>query len=387
MYTRIIDEIEDLLLLPTFATETVITTVLCFSYIYLEFLKFVYLRLTIYWKKIELFRQIPHMGRPYAGTSNMSSKISNQLDSASNSYPINADLSRHNPLSDVAGTGPMTSVTMTSVHHSSPKLIISKLKPRRTARLGSSAIRLQINGGSCSGKLCALSDNMMAERRARSVNDHLKIVTTTGTLDDTRRHVNPHRRYNRRSSRSCKRQNNSINHNHLLYLDTTTTTPFISHPLQKQPITHENTTTQTTIMMSVETMSPVALPTGPIEPMNVNNAQESLPPPPAHFKPRCHPKEPEVTKEVDDYFVKNWPFPNEKAIQKFHDAGFSRVTCCYYPEALDDRIHFACRLLTLLFLIDGKSPSTHTPSFQSCHDYGSVELILSVSRFTRRHVL
>ncbi|KAF9634872.1 hypothetical protein BFW01_g5767 [Lasiodiplodia theobromae] len=75
-------------------------------------------------------------------------------------------------------------------------------------------------------------------------------------------------------------------------------------------------------------------------------------PPPAHFVGKCHRLEPQVTAEVDGYFIKNWPFPSGKAIQKFRDAGFSRVTCCYYPEALDDRIHFACRLLTLLFLID-----------------------------------
>lgn len=76
-------------------------------------------------------------------------------------------------------------------------------------------------------------------------------------------------------------------------------------------------------------------------------------PPPSSLVPKCHPLEPKVTEEVDSYFIQHWPFPNAKAIQKFRDAGFSRVTCCYYPEALDDRIHFACRLLTLLFLIDG----------------------------------
>jgi len=28
------------------------------------------------------------------------------------------------------------------------------------------------------------------------------------------------------------------------------------------------------------------------------------------------------------------------------------VTCCYFPLAADDRIELACRLLTVLFLID-----------------------------------
>ncbi|KAF2677433.1 Aristolochene synthase in complex with 12,13 Difluorofarnesyl diphosphate [Lentithecium fluviatile CBS 122367] len=82
------------------------------------------------------------------------------------------------------------------------------------------------------------------------------------------------------------------------------------------------------------------------------NANPSRQPPDPYLKPKCHPLEPKITEEVDGYFIKNWPFPNERAIQKFRTAGFSRVTCCYYPEALDDRIHFGCRLLTLLFLID-----------------------------------
>lgn len=57
--------------------------------------------------------------------------------------------------------------------------------------------------------------------------------------------------------------------------------------------------------------------------------------------------------DVEQFFIKNWHFTDEKAVQKFCAAGFSRVTCCYFPNAKDDRIGFACRLLTLLFLIDG----------------------------------
>ncbi|KAI4217473.1 MAG: hypothetical protein LQ351_000068 [Letrouitia transgressa] len=88
--------------------------------------------------------------------------------------------------------------------------------------------------------------------------------------------------------------------------------------------------------------------------INAPAPAESLPPPtlPSRFKALCHPREPEVTEEVDGYFIDNWGFENEAAIQKFRDAGFSRVTCFYFPKALDDRIHFGCRLLTVLFLID-----------------------------------
>ena len=73
------------------------------------------------------------------------------------------------------------------------------------------------------------------------------------------------------------------------------------------------------------------------------------------LQPKCHHLESQVTKTVEDYFIENWPFSDEKAVRKFRDAGFSRVTCYYFPGALDERIEFACRLLTLLFLIDGMS--------------------------------
>ncbi|KAK1854263.1 aristolochene synthase [Colletotrichum chrysophilum] len=59
-----------------------------------------------------------------------------------------------------------------------------------------------------------------------------------------------------------------------------------------------------------------------------------------------------ISAEVNGFFLEHWPFENDKARKKFIAAGFSRVTCFYYPVALDDRIGFACRLLTLLFLID-----------------------------------
>lgn len=72
------------------------------------------------------------------------------------------------------------------------------------------------------------------------------------------------------------------------------------------------------------------------------------------FEPLCHPLVISVTKEVDGYFLQHWGFNNAKAKKKFVDAGFSRVTCFYFPKALDDRIHFACRLLAVLFLIDGE---------------------------------
>ncbi|OTB02484.1 hypothetical protein M426DRAFT_322581 [Hypoxylon sp. CI-4A] len=74
--------------------------------------------------------------------------------------------------------------------------------------------------------------------------------------------------------------------------------------------------------------------------------------PSSHWTPLIHPLSEKVTREVDGYYLQHWPFPDERSRKKFVAAGFSRVTCFYFPKALNDRIHFACRLLTVLFLID-----------------------------------
>jgi len=76
--------------------------------------------------------------------------------------------------------------------------------------------------------------------------------------------------------------------------------------------------------------------------------------PSSNWTAQIHPLHEKVCAEVDDYFLEHWPFPDEKARRKFVGAGFSRVTCLYFPKALERRIHYACRLLTLLFLVDGK---------------------------------
>lgn len=82
-------------------------------------------------------------------------------------------------------------------------------------------------------------------------------------------------------------------------------------------------------------------------------ANETWKIPSSNWTPLIHPRAEEVAREVDGYFLENWNFPNDRAQSVFLKAGFSRVTCLYFPLAKDDRIHFACRLLTVLFLIDG----------------------------------
>ncbi|KAI1380475.1 Aristolochene synthase [Hypoxylon crocopeplum] len=74
--------------------------------------------------------------------------------------------------------------------------------------------------------------------------------------------------------------------------------------------------------------------------------------PAPYFTPSWYYNMDQVIRNVDQYFLDRWDFPSEKARKKFVVAGFSRVTCMYYPVALDERIEFACKLLTVLFLID-----------------------------------
>lgn len=106
-------------------------------------------------------------------------------------------------------------------------------------------------------------------------------------------------------------------------------------------------------------ISEVSCPSTPDEPSPTVDTQNipSWEPQPSLWKPLCHPRVDEVSLEVDRYFLHHWKFPSEKAAKAFIDAAFSRVTCLYFPLAQDDRIHFACRLLTVLFLIDGEIPS------------------------------
>ncbi|KAH8655284.1 Aristolochene synthase in complex with 12,13 Difluorofarnesyl diphosphate [Xylariales sp. PMI_506] len=78
--------------------------------------------------------------------------------------------------------------------------------------------------------------------------------------------------------------------------------------------------------------------------------QESYPK--SIFVPRCHRLVERCTSHVDGYFLKHWPFPNEKSRKKFVETGFSRITCLFFPFAKDDRIELACRVFTMYFILD-----------------------------------
>lgn len=112
-----------------------------------------------------------------------------------------------------------------------------------------------------------------------------------------------------------------------------------------------------TRVMNIPEGGPHLIPHGRSQAKTAKRSQVPLNIPTSHFEPLCHPLESDVTKEVNDYFLEHWPFPSQASRKKFVNAGFSRVTCWYFPKALPDRIQFACRLLTLLFLIDGTCSS------------------------------
>ncbi|KAL4922808.1 isoprenoid synthase domain-containing protein [Aspergillus aurantiobrunneus] len=75
---------------------------------------------------------------------------------------------------------------------------------------------------------------------------------------------------------------------------------------------------------------------------------------PTNWTPLCHPRAAELAKEVDIFFLENWDFPNAKSKQTFLKAGFSRAICLFFPLAKNDRLHLACRLSTILFLINDR---------------------------------
>jgi hypothetical protein len=71
------------------------------------------------------------------------------------------------------------------------------------------------------------------------------------------------------------------------------------------------------------------------------------------LEPLCHDSVEIMMVTVNGYYLEHWPFPYDKARRKFTVAEFPRVTCLYFPKALQSRIQQACSLLSILFLIDG----------------------------------
>ncbi|KAI1289088.1 Aristolochene synthase in complex with 12,13 Difluorofarnesyl diphosphate [Xylaria venustula] len=70
------------------------------------------------------------------------------------------------------------------------------------------------------------------------------------------------------------------------------------------------------------------------------------------FTIRTHPLTDKVADGVNQFFLDVWPFPSERAREKFLGADFPRFVCYYFPNCLEDRLKLVCEIVTHLFLVD-----------------------------------
>lgn len=61
-----------------------------------------------------------------------------------------------------------------------------------------------------------------------------------------------------------------------------------------------------------------------------------------------------VSEHVESYILAHWDFASEKERQAFLTADISGLACQCFPYALDERIHMAAVLFSLVYLIDGE---------------------------------
>lgn len=73
---------------------------------------------------------------------------------------------------------------------------------------------------------------------------------------------------------------------------------------------------------------------------------------PTLLEARTHHRTDEIVKSVNDFFLEHWPFKTAKHRQRFTEEGHPWYVCALFPLSLDERLLWACRLLTLGFLID-----------------------------------
>ena len=78
-------------------------------------------------------------------------------------------------------------------------------------------------------------------------------------------------------------------------------------------------------------------------------------PPPTIFEIKLHPEWQRVCKDLDAFFVNNWPaFKDQKSKDKFLSSDTNKWACWALPLAKSDRLYDSVRVNTLLFLLDGK---------------------------------
>ena len=76
-------------------------------------------------------------------------------------------------------------------------------------------------------------------------------------------------------------------------------------------------------------------------------------PAPSRLEVICHPRAEEVCAELDAFFGTYWPWPNEKARQKFFAADVNKWGCWSLPLVKDERMILSVKVNTILFLLDG----------------------------------
>ncbi|KIJ33652.1 hypothetical protein M422DRAFT_264267 [Sphaerobolus stellatus SS14] len=57
-------------------------------------------------------------------------------------------------------------------------------------------------------------------------------------------------------------------------------------------------------------------------------------------------------KQVDEWFLHHWPFLNEAISEEFKSSDLALFTCYVAPDALDERLEVACKLIKIGFVVD-----------------------------------
>lgn len=73
-------------------------------------------------------------------------------------------------------------------------------------------------------------------------------------------------------------------------------------------------------------------------------------------KAKLHPEADRLRTELNKYILDNWPFPDEKARQKFVKQDITGCTYHLYPEISAERAFYAGMMIAMGFLNDGKHP-------------------------------
>jgi hypothetical protein len=164
-----------------------------------------------------------------------------------------------------------------------------------------------------------------------------------------------------RSKRSCRRlykslENHSTNTQRLVPPSASSSADFeTSHKATTPPINITMSVYAAFVISKLQHMHGFIPSSGQVD----QQASTPLQPTNSRFEFKCHRLVDEASKEVNDCFLERWAFPDARSRKRFVAASFPNVTCMYFPLSRDDKIEYGCRLITLLFLIDGMHLRIH----------------------------